>query len=86
MEAISSDMDSLASPASRLAFCMRPSASFALSAFCLVIEAISSRDEVDSSRADACSLAPSARAWLAVEICSDAAATWTLPSTRPSMA
>ena len=55
--------------------CIIALAWLALSAFCFVIEAISSREEEVSSRDDACSDAPSARDWLAVEIWFAAAVT-----------
>ena len=50
----------------------------ALSAFCRVIELISSRELEVSSRDAACSDAPSARDWLEEEIWEEAEETWSL--------
>jgi len=55
---------------------IRAFACTALSAFCLVMEAIWSSDADDSSRADACWDIPPARLWLAVETSFEALATW----------
>ena len=61
-------------------------ACWALSAFCLVMEAISSMEEEVSSSPAACSEAPSARDWLADETCAEAEATCSAPFVIPSTA
>jgi len=58
----------------------------ALSAFCLVMDVISSSAEDVSSRDAACSDDPSASCWLADETSPEAAATWSEASSRPLMA
>ncbi len=75
MEVVSSDMESLALTTAWPASFIRLSACWALSAFCLVMDDISSREEEVSSIAEACSAAPSARDWLADETSPDAQAT-----------
>ena len=57
----------------------------ALSAFCLVMEAISSTLEVVSSMAAACSLAPWASDWLAADTCPAALAVCSAPPVSPAM-
>ena len=60
---------SLARTMMPVASCISRSAWLALSAFLLVIADISSRDELVSSMADACSEAPSASFWLEDDNC-----------------
>ena len=74
MEVVSSDMVSLASPTTWLASFIRLSAWLALSAFCFVMDAISSNDDEVSSRDAACSEEPSANCWLAEATWSEAEA------------
>ena len=57
----------------------------ALSAFCLVIEAISSSEEETSSRLEACSLAPSAIDWLLWATWLEAEAICSAPWVKPAM-
>ena len=67
MDCVNSTMESLAFTTTWLASFMRLSAWLALSAFCLVMEDISSKDDEVSSMDAACSDDPSAKPWLADE-------------------
>ena len=72
MERVSSVMELLVPCTTMFALAMSLSASPALSAFCRVREDISSRAVEVSSRAEACSEAPSARDWLDDATCNEA--------------
>ncbi len=78
-------MDSAPVPAARRASPASVLACWALSAFCLVIDDISSRLDEVSSRPAACSVAPSASDCDAAETCPAAAATCSAPEVRPPM-
>ena len=56
----------------------------AFSAFCLVMEEISSKEDEVSSKAAACSAAPSANCWLEAATWVAAADTWLEASFKPS--
>jgi hypothetical protein len=79
MDAVSCDMELLALPTTLLASFMSSSAWRALSAFCLVMEDISSRDADVSSMEAACSDEPSASNWLEEETSAEAEETWSAP-------
>ena len=61
---------------SSIALATREAASFACSAFCLVLSAISSMDAVICWIALACSVEPCASAWLALATCEELIVTW----------
>jgi hypothetical protein len=85
METVSRCMDSLAFwmtlPESAINWLAWP----ALSAFCLVIEDISSSEEEVSSMEAACSLVPSASCWDEADTCSAAEDTSLDPASKPLM-
>src|SRR5271157_4478173 len=85
MEEVRLPMDLLACPTARRASVMSWLAWEALSAFCFVMEEISSREAEVCSIAAACWEAPSASCWLADETRPDASLTWSAPSMSPSM-
>ena len=77
MDSVSLFMESSAVSMESRASAIMESACFALSAFCLVSDAISSREEDVSSNVAACSEAPSATCWLDSDIWPAAPVTWT---------
>ena len=76
----------LAAATTMLVSFIRASASLAWSAFCRVMDDISSKEDEVSSMEAACSEDPSARDWLEDDTWSAAEATCSAPSVNPSAA
>ena len=85
IDSVSRDMDWFAFATTCLVSAMRAFAWIAWSAFCRVIEDISSSEEEVSSMDAACCDAPSASCWLDCEICPEAAATCSAPAQSPDI-